>query len=222
MTRLVVKNINVKRAYEAPDTNDGTRILVDRLWPRGLRKTDAAIDRWMKDIAPSTDLRKWFGHDPARWQEFRQRYADEIQGHLEELDELRTCARAGRITLVFAAHDETRNNAVVLRDVLLGRISSSLLLLMESDAFLQANRSIFGSALRTCFAQKRHSHARRTIIHRFDRSHRASINRYPPRSNDAVPARQCGQGAWKTQVHHWGDLHRGRVRRRAAFARCPP
>ena len=126
MTRLVVKNINVKRAYEAPDTNDGTRILVDRLWPRGLRKTDAAIDRWMKDIAPSTDLRKWFGHDPARWQEFRQRYADEIQGHLEELDELRTCARAGRITLVFAAHDETRNNAVVLRDVLLGRISSSL------------------------------------------------------------------------------------------------
>ena len=125
MTRLAAKNINVKRAYEAPDTDDGTRILVDRLWPRGLRKTDAAIDRWIKGIAPSTDLRKWFGHDPARWQEFRQRYADEIQGHPEELDELRTCARAGRITLVFAAHDETRNNAVVLRDVLLGRISSS-------------------------------------------------------------------------------------------------
>jgi uncharacterized protein YeaO (DUF488 family) len=123
---LAVKNINVKRAYEAPDTDDGTRILVDRLWPRGLRKTDAAIDRWIKGIAPSTDLRKWFGHDPARWQEFRQRYADEIQGHPEELDELRACARAGRITLVFAAHDETRNNAVVLRDLLLGRISSSL------------------------------------------------------------------------------------------------
>lgn len=123
---LAVKNINVKRAYEAPDTDDGARILVDRLWPRGLRKTDAAIDRWVKGIAPSTDLRKWFGHDPARWQEFRQRYADEIQRHSEELDELRTCARAGRITLVFAAHDETRNNAVVLRDVLLGRISSSL------------------------------------------------------------------------------------------------
>ncbi|WP_425906470.1 DUF488 domain-containing protein [Nitrobacter sp. TKz-YC02] len=123
---LAVKNINVKRAYEAPDTDDGTRILVDRLWPRGLRKTDAAIDRWIKGIAPSTDLRKWFGHDPARWQEFRRRYADEIQRHPEEFDELRTCARAGRITLVFAAHDETRNNAVVLRDVLLGRISSSL------------------------------------------------------------------------------------------------
>ncbi len=123
---LAVKNINVKRAYEAPDTDDGTRILVDRLWPRGLRKTDAAIDRWIKGIAPSTDLRKWFGHDPARWHEFRRRYADEIQGHPEELDELRACARAGRITLVFAAHDETRNNAVVLRDVLLGRISSSL------------------------------------------------------------------------------------------------
>ncbi|EAQ36809.1 hypothetical protein NB311A_16117 [Nitrobacter sp. Nb-311A] len=123
MTRLAAKNINVKRAYEAPATNDGTRILVDRLWPRGLRKTDAAIDRWIKDIAPSTGLRKWFGHDPARWQEFRQRYADEIQEHADALDELRTCARAGRITLVFAAHDETHNNAVVLRDVLLGRAS---------------------------------------------------------------------------------------------------
>lgn len=123
MTRLAAKNINVKRAYEAPATDDGTRILVDRLWPRGLRKTDAAIDRWMKDIAPSTELRKWFGHDPARWQKFRQRYADEIQKSPEELNELRTCARAGPITLVFAAHDETRNNAVVLRDILLGRIS---------------------------------------------------------------------------------------------------
>ncbi len=120
---LAVKNINVKRAYEAPDTDDGTRILVDRLWPRGLRKTDAAIDRWIKGIAPSTDLRKWFGHDPARWPEFRQRYVEEIERHPEQLDELRTRARTGRITLVFAAHDEAHNNAVVLRDVLLGRVS---------------------------------------------------------------------------------------------------
>lgn len=123
MTRLAAKDINLKRAYEVPATGDGTRILVDRLWPRGLRKADAAIDRWIKDIAPSTELRKWFGHDPVRWLEFRQRYADEIQGQPEALDELLTCARAGRITLVFAAHDEAHNNAVVLKDVLLGRIS---------------------------------------------------------------------------------------------------
>lgn len=123
MARLAAKDISVKRAYEAPITDDGTRILVDRLWPRGLRKTDAAIDLWIKDIAPSTGLRKWFGHDPARWQEFRQRYAEEIQQHPEKLDELRTRAKAGRVTLVFAAHDEAHNNAVVLRDVLLGRVS---------------------------------------------------------------------------------------------------
>ena len=124
MTRLAAKNINVKRAYEPPAKGDGTRILVDRLWPRGLRKTDAAIDHWIKDIAPSTKLRKWFGHEPARWQEFRQRYADEIRGYPERLDELRACARSGRITLVFAAHDEAYNNAVVLRDVLLSRIGT--------------------------------------------------------------------------------------------------
>jgi len=122
MTRLAAKNINLKRAYEPPAADDGTRILVDRLWPRGLRKADAAIDRWIKDIAPSTDLRKWFGHDPARWQEFRKRYTDEIHGHPEQLDELRSRARSGRITLVFSAHDEAHNDAVVLRDVLLGRI----------------------------------------------------------------------------------------------------
>lgn len=113
----------MKRAYEAPAADDGARILVDRLWPRGLRKTDAAIDLWIKDIAPSTGLRKWFGHDPDRWPEFRQRYVEEIQQRPEALDELRTRARTGRITLVFAAHDEAHNNAVVLRDVLLGRVS---------------------------------------------------------------------------------------------------
>jgi uncharacterized protein YeaO (DUF488 family) len=124
MTRLAAKNINVKRAYEPAAKGDGARILVDRLWPRGLRKADAAIDHWIKDIAPSTGLRKWFGHDPARWQEFRQRYADEIYEHPEQLDELRACARSSQITLVFAAHDETHNNAVVLRDVLLSRIGA--------------------------------------------------------------------------------------------------
>lgn len=124
MTRLAARNISVKRAYEPPAKGDGTRILVDRLWPRGLSKADAAIDHWLKDIAPSTDLRKWFAHDPARWQEFRQRYTDEIHQHPQQLDELRASARSGRITLVFAAHDESRNNAVVLREVLLGRIGT--------------------------------------------------------------------------------------------------
>jgi uncharacterized protein YeaO (DUF488 family) len=124
MTLLAAENIKLKRAYEPPAKGDGARILVDRLWPRGLRKADAAIDQWIKDIAPSTKLRKWFGHDPTRWQEFRHRYADEIHGHPEQLDELRVSARSGRITLVFAAHDETHNNAVVLRDFLLGRIGA--------------------------------------------------------------------------------------------------
>ncbi|GAB1717434.1 MAG: protein of unknown function DUF488 [Nitrobacter sp.] len=124
MTRLAAENIKLKRVYEPPAKSDGTRILVDRLWPRGLRKADAAVDQWIKDIAPSTELRKWFGHDPARWQEFRQRYADEIHEHPEQLDELRACARSGRITLVFGAHDEAHNNAVVLRDILLGRIGA--------------------------------------------------------------------------------------------------
>jgi uncharacterized protein YeaO (DUF488 family) len=124
MKRLAAKNIQLKRAYEPPAADDGTRILVDRLWPRGVSKADAAIDQWQKAIAPSTTLRNWFGHDPDRWQEFRRRYADEIHKNREQLDELRARARSGRITLVFAAHNKTHNNAVVLREVLLGRISA--------------------------------------------------------------------------------------------------
>ena len=111
----------LKRAYEPPAPDDGTRILIDRLWPRGVKKADAAIDEWMKDIAPSTGLRKWFGHDPARWQEFRRRYQSEIRQHPDEFDRLRTLAQHGRITLVFSAHDEAHNDAVVLKDLLLGR-----------------------------------------------------------------------------------------------------
>jgi uncharacterized protein YeaO (DUF488 family) len=107
----------LKRAYELPARADGTRILVDRLWPRGVKKTEAKIDEWMKDIAPSTALRKWFGHDPARWQEFRRRYKKEIGEHLEQLDRLRTMARRGTLTLVFSAHDEEHNDAVVLREL---------------------------------------------------------------------------------------------------------
>jgi uncharacterized protein YeaO (DUF488 family) len=119
--RIAASNVKLKRAYDPPAASDGARILVDRLWPRGVRKADAAIDQWDKNIAPSTMLRNWFGHDPARWQEFRRRYADEIHRHQEDLDELRARAQSGRITLVFAAHDQVHNHAIVLRDVLLGR-----------------------------------------------------------------------------------------------------
>ena len=120
MTReLPASRVRLKRAYEPAAPEDGVRVLVDRLWPRGLRKADAAIDRWMKDIAPSTQLRQWFGHDPERWPEFRRRYTRELQQQATAVDELRELARGGRVTLVFAAHDEAHNDAIVLRDALL-------------------------------------------------------------------------------------------------------
>ncbi|MBR0831288.1 DUF488 family protein [Bradyrhizobium manausense] len=119
--RIVAENIKLKRAYESVGSGDGTRILIDRLWPRGVRKEDAAIDLWAKDIAPSTALRRWFFHDPARWHEFRRRYSEEIHRNRDRLGELRALAQKGRITLVFGAHDEVRNDAVVLREILLGR-----------------------------------------------------------------------------------------------------
>ncbi|TKT74705.1 DUF488 domain-containing protein [Aquamicrobium sp. LC103] len=121
MSREIAEGrLRIKRAYEAPADDDGKRILVDRLWPRGVSKADAAIDEWMKEIAPSTELRKWFGHDPARWAEFRRRYKSELREHVEDLDRLRTMARQGTVTLVYAAHDEEHNDAVVLREVLQG------------------------------------------------------------------------------------------------------
>ena len=120
-TKITAANVRLKRAYEPSAAGDGTRILIDRLWPRGVKKVDAAIDHWAKDIAPSTALRKWFGHDPARWQEFRSRYAAEVHAHPEQLGELRALAQQGPITLVYSARDEVHNDAVVLRDFLLGR-----------------------------------------------------------------------------------------------------
>lgn len=113
-------NVKLKRAYEQPSADDGTRVLVDRLWPRGIKKADAAIDVWMKELAPSTELRRWFGHDPGRWDEFRRRYRAELSSKANLLEELRTRARQGPLTLVFAARDEVRNQAVVLRDLLAG------------------------------------------------------------------------------------------------------
>ena len=112
-------NVKLKRAYEPPAVDDGTRILIDRLWPRGITKERAAIDQWMKDIAPSTELRKWFSHDPARWDEFRRRYAKEVHRNAALLDQLRSLARHGRITLVYSAHDEKHNDAVELRELIL-------------------------------------------------------------------------------------------------------
>jgi len=121
MTTLMVpaSHVRLKRAYEPPSPEDGVRVLVDRLWPRGLRKADAAIDRWMKDVAPSTELRQWFGHDPERWQEFHRRYAKELQQHTTAIDELRDLARHDTITLVFGSRDEEHNDAVALREILM-------------------------------------------------------------------------------------------------------
>ena len=113
-------HIHLKRAYDPPSVSDGVRILVDRLWPRGVRKADAAIDQWLKEIAPSTELRRWFAHEPSRWDEFRRRYRAELLHHQDQLDELRAIARRGRLTLIYAARDQVHNEAVVLREVLVG------------------------------------------------------------------------------------------------------
>jgi len=114
-------HLALKRAYEPAAPEDGYRILVDRLWPRGVSKDKAALDDWMKEIAPSAELRKWFGHDPGRWREFQRRYRAELRGHKEELDRIRQLAKARHVTLVYSAHDEQHNDAVVLQNVLLGR-----------------------------------------------------------------------------------------------------
>ncbi len=117
---IAATNVQLKRAYEPATTDDGTRVLIDRLWPRGVRKDQAALDLWLKDLAPSTALRQWFDHDPARWAEFQARYADEVQQQPALFQQLRDLALNGRITLVYAAHDTAHNDAVVLRGLLLG------------------------------------------------------------------------------------------------------
>jgi uncharacterized protein YeaO (DUF488 family) len=111
--------VSIKRAYEPPSPRDGTRVLVDRLWPRGVKKAQAGISQWMKDIAPSSELRQWFGHDPARWEEFRRRYKAELTTKRELVGRLRELAREGPLTLVYSARDEAHNQAVVLRETLL-------------------------------------------------------------------------------------------------------
>ena len=112
--------IQVKRAYDPPAPDDGRRVLVDRLWPRGLAKERAAVDEWLREVAPSTALRRWFAHDPARWAEFNRRYSAELEAPAarEAAARLRSLAAGGPITLLYAATDELHNNAVALREYL--------------------------------------------------------------------------------------------------------
>jgi uncharacterized protein YeaO (DUF488 family) len=108
-------DIRVKRAYEAPSPEDGVRILVDRLWPRGLSKEKAHVDLWMKELAPSTELRKWFNHEAGKWDEFRQRYGQELRQQAAALDHLAELTGAGRVTLLFGSKEERFNDAVALK-----------------------------------------------------------------------------------------------------------
>ena len=110
--------IKIKRVYELAEDEDGERILVDRLWPRGLSKKKACIDLWLKEIAPTTKLRQWFGHDPDKWRRFRERYKTELRNNNESVNLLAEKAKAGAVTLLYGARDERHNEAVVLKQFL--------------------------------------------------------------------------------------------------------
>jgi len=112
--------IRIKRTYEAPARGDGRRILVERLWPRGMKKEALGADAWMKEVAPSTRLRKWFGHRPERWEEFRRRYRSELDANPAAWKPIVEAARSGNVTLLYSAHDTDHNGAVALRDYLRG------------------------------------------------------------------------------------------------------
>ena len=109
-------NIELKRIYEPYSKEDGYRILVDRLWPRGFTKEKAALDLWLKEIAPSTELRKWFGHDPEKWKEFQKKYRIELKQNKEALDRLMDYIKKGKVTLLYGAKDEEHNEAQVIKD----------------------------------------------------------------------------------------------------------
>jgi len=111
-------SIKLKRAYEKPEESDGLRILVERLWPRGLSKEAADIDAWMKDVAPSNDLRKWYGHDPEKWAEFKKRYFEELDGEKDAVEELRKAVRGKNVTFVYGSKEEKLNSAAALREYL--------------------------------------------------------------------------------------------------------
>lgn len=116
-----MKSINIKRVYDDKSNDDGYRVFIDRLWPRGVKKEDAHFDEWLKDLAPTTELRKWFDHDPERFDEFLKRYKKELENNKDELDKLRNKAKSQKITLLFAAKDREMNNAVVVKEVLEGK-----------------------------------------------------------------------------------------------------
>jgi uncharacterized protein YeaO (DUF488 family) len=113
--------IRLKRAYEPPAKDDGVRLLVERLWPRGLTKEKAKVDEWFKDVAPSPELRKWYSHDPGKWAAFRKRYLDELRGNPEAVGRLRVRVKDGPVTFVYAAKDELRNSALLLKEFLEGK-----------------------------------------------------------------------------------------------------
>jgi uncharacterized protein YeaO (DUF488 family) len=116
--------LNIKRVYEKPDKQDGKRVLVDRLWPRGLTKEKADIDLWLKGIAPTTELRKWFNHDAAKWEEFQKRYRNELNNNKEQVSLLKEQLKKGIVTLVYGAKDEDHNEALVLKEWLNGETKS--------------------------------------------------------------------------------------------------
>jgi uncharacterized protein YeaO (DUF488 family) len=117
--------IQIKRTYEPPAPADGRRVLVERLWPRGMRKDALAADAWLKDVAPSTALRMWFGHRVERWQEFRERYQAELDANSSAWEPILEAARRGRVTLLYSAHDTLHNGALVLRDYLTRRATGA-------------------------------------------------------------------------------------------------
>jgi uncharacterized protein YeaO (DUF488 family) len=111
-------DVQVKRAYDEADREDGYRVLIDHVWPRGVSRERAKLDEWARELAPSDRLRRWFDHDPAKFDEFRKRYRDELADHADHIAELRRRARTGRVTIVYAARDRDHNNAVVMSELL--------------------------------------------------------------------------------------------------------
>jgi uncharacterized protein YeaO (DUF488 family) len=115
--------IDIKRVYEEPADSDGTRILVDRLWPRGLTKEKARVDVWLKEIAPSTELRKWFNHEPSKWSEFKKKYQAELRANPETITALKRLLANGKATIVYGAKDEEHNDAVVIKEYLQKKVT---------------------------------------------------------------------------------------------------
>ncbi|GAA4475225.1 DUF488 domain-containing protein [Gluconacetobacter asukensis] len=123
MTRDHLPDVRTRRVYEAPEPGDGVRVLVDRLWPRGMRKADLPMDLWLKDAAPSPDLRRWFGHDPARWEAFEDRYRQELAAGNADVTKLVDLARHGTLTLLYAARDPAHHHALVLQGFVRAAVS---------------------------------------------------------------------------------------------------